>query len=417
MASLLAALRVRNDNRPRVAPSFRPQLEALESQETPSVSPIAPPALGPALFGHPSTSASLVGIMNSIKHDVSSLPPITIGSVAVSPTGQLSAYGVIGNQLFSIAVTFTTSSGSSAASAASTSTPIVTLHLAPIDLNVLGLEVKTSEICLNVTAQSGTPLGNLLGNIANSLNGSGPSLGSILSSLTSDQLGSLTSLLNGAMGAVYAAATTSPSTTDILHLSLGPVNLNLLGLNVTLDNCAGGPVTVDVLANAGPGNLLGNLLTDVENLGRRAKGAVRRRGRERKTADPVVRRRARALGDGWFAIRHLDVAGTRGTPSVPSGGGVWAGESVYDISSSSSTSSMMRYCSGSRPSERSRCSARSLVATCGWARIRSNIATRAVQPSAVSRSRASAAWSSRSRRASARVRSSRLAAFAPSSSS
>jgi hypothetical protein len=46
----------------------------------------------------------------------------------------------------------------------------------------------------------------------------------------------------------------------ILHLSLGPVNLNLLGLQVDLDNCANGPVTVDITAVQGPGNLLGNLL-------------------------------------------------------------------------------------------------------------------------------------------------------------
>ena len=277
MASLLSALRVRKDNRPRVAPSTRLQLESLESRVTPSVSSITPPALGPALFGHPSTNASLVGILNSIQHQVSALPPITISGVSLvkDATGVitgLTASGTIGNQAFTTAVTLTASSGSSAGSAASTSTPILTLHLAPIDLNVLGLEVKTSEICLNVTAQSGPGnlLGNLLSGVANSLN-NGLSLGSILNSLTSAEqtllTGGLTNLLNGAMGAINAGTTTSPSSTDILHLSVGPVNLNLLGLQVNLDNCAGGPVTVDVLANAGPGNLLGNLLTDVSNLG------------------------------------------------------------------------------------------------------------------------------------------------------
>ena len=42
---------------------------------------------------------------------------------------------------------------------------------------------------------------------------------------------------------------------------LGPVDLNILGLDVELDDCDGGPVTVDISAEAGPGNLLGNLLT------------------------------------------------------------------------------------------------------------------------------------------------------------
>jgi hypothetical protein len=44
------------------------------------------------------------------------------------------------------------------------------------------------------------------------------------------------------------------------------VDLNLLGLGVHLDNCANGPVNVDVSAQRGPGNLLGNLLSDVAHL-------------------------------------------------------------------------------------------------------------------------------------------------------
>jgi len=39
-----------------------------------------------------------------------------------------------------------------------------------------------------------------------------------------------------------------------------PLHLNLLGLVVDLNNCAAGPITVDIIAHSGPGNLLGNLL-------------------------------------------------------------------------------------------------------------------------------------------------------------
>ena len=53
---------------------------------------------------------------------------------------------------------------------------------------------------------------------------------------------------------------------NILNLSLGPVDLTLLGLNVHLDNCNNGPVTVSVTAVPGAGNLLGNLLCDVSHL-------------------------------------------------------------------------------------------------------------------------------------------------------
>jgi hypothetical protein len=56
----------------------------------------------------------------------------------------------------------------------------------------------------------------------------------------------------------------SPSaagTCDILHLRVGAIDLNLLGLVVHLD-----PIRLDITAQAGPGNLLGNLLCAVSGL-------------------------------------------------------------------------------------------------------------------------------------------------------
>ncbi|HET9104954.1 MAG TPA: hypothetical protein VFN55_16505 [Solirubrobacteraceae bacterium] len=47
----------------------------------------------------------------------------------------------------------------------------------------------------------------------------------------------------------------------VLHLDLGPLSLNLLGLNVHLNE-----VVLDITAQSGPGNLLGNLLCSVSNL-------------------------------------------------------------------------------------------------------------------------------------------------------
>jgi hypothetical protein len=52
---------------------------------------------------------------------------------------------------------------------------------------------------------------------------------------------------------------------DILNLALGPIDLNLLGLVVALDDCEGGPVTVDIVAIEG-GGLLGDLLCEVAGL-------------------------------------------------------------------------------------------------------------------------------------------------------
>lgn len=47
----------------------------------------------------------------------------------------------------------------------------------------------------------------------------------------------------------------------ILHLVIGPIKLNLLGLVVTTNQ-----IVLDITAVSGPGNLLGNLLCAVANL-------------------------------------------------------------------------------------------------------------------------------------------------------
>ena len=70
--------------------------------------------------------------------------------------------------------------------------------------------------------------------------------------------GTLTNLVTGATQAVSQALTLPISlsgTCQILHLTLGPLDLNLLGLMVHLDR-----VVLDITAQQGPGNLLGNLL-------------------------------------------------------------------------------------------------------------------------------------------------------------
>jgi hypothetical protein len=54
-----------------------------------------------------------------------------------------------------------------------------------------------------------------------------------------------------------AAAAACP----ILHLTLGPIDLNLLGLSVTTNQ-----IVLDITAIPGAGNLLGNLLCDVAGL-------------------------------------------------------------------------------------------------------------------------------------------------------
>jgi hypothetical protein len=52
-----------------------------------------------------------------------------------------------------------------------------------------------------------------------------------------------------------------PDVCPILHLELGPLDLNLLGLRVQLNQ-----VVLDITAIPGPGNLLGNLLCAIAGL-------------------------------------------------------------------------------------------------------------------------------------------------------
>ncbi|HLY51034.1 MAG TPA: hypothetical protein VKR21_17720 [Solirubrobacteraceae bacterium] len=72
--------------------------------------------------------------------------------------------------------------------------------------------------------------------------------------------------LTGAPTGVAQTAAVGQSC-PILHLVLGPINLNLLGLRVKLGGgaLANQPIVLDITAQQGPGNLLGNLLCGITN--------------------------------------------------------------------------------------------------------------------------------------------------------
>jgi hypothetical protein len=71
--------------------------------------------------------------------------------------------------------------------------------------------------------------------------------------------------VNTSNGTEVASFANQPLSADaactILHLTLGPLHLNLLGLVVTTNQ-----IVLDITAVSGPGNLLGNLLCAVANL-------------------------------------------------------------------------------------------------------------------------------------------------------
>ena len=81
-------------------------------------------------------------------------------------------------------------------------------------------------------------------------------------------IGSFTGTVTNAAGmtrtgtqAVTLPVSVADATCEILHLTLGPLDLNLLGLVVHLDQ-----VVLNIDAQQAPGNLLGNLLCAVAHL-------------------------------------------------------------------------------------------------------------------------------------------------------
>ena len=205
---------------------------------------------------------------------VGQLVPLVITGV-VRIGDQLVAQGLMGEQPFSAPLSLTAT-----ANPAQPECPILNLELGPIHLDLLGLVVDTSAICLDIVADpQGGLLGQLLCGIANLLN-QGTPLGTILDNLG----GSLQNVLDGltqVLDNVFDRLTDASAlvgvsgtgggdelnnTCDILNLAVGPLDLNLLGLEVHLDDCEGGPVTLDITAEEGPGNLLGNLLCGLANL-------------------------------------------------------------------------------------------------------------------------------------------------------
>jgi hypothetical protein len=245
---------------------FHPSLECLEERAVPSATALMAPPLGPALVAAAPAA-----------QQASSLLPITINSVTITGVAnnalQLLANATTASgQSFQIPLTLTNTTPNA-------TTPILDLHVGAIHLDLLGLKVDTSDICLEITAHSGSGnlLGNVLGSVAHLLD-QGLNLGQILGNLTAQQLNTLNTglsdLLNGAFSAIGSttnaatggASVISTGATQILHLALGPVDLNLLGLEVHLDNCNNGPITVDITAQSGPGNLLGNLLGGLSHL-------------------------------------------------------------------------------------------------------------------------------------------------------
>jgi hypothetical protein len=253
----------------RVPPRARLELEVLEDRTVPSAG-LPSPALLPHPLGHlalrhagagHSSSASLRRVARQL-NTLLAAQPLQISQVIATPSGQLQAIGSVLGQTVALPVTIQNFTRDLFG------TTLLHLQLGPVNLNLLGLVVRTTPICLDITAPPGQ---GLLGNLLSSVDPSSLTQAQTANLLT--QAFTAAGGLDAALSQLFSQAVPVRATgavvglpplpaghaCPILRLQLGPVNLNVLGLNVHLDTCANGPVVVDVTAVRGAG-LLGNLL-------------------------------------------------------------------------------------------------------------------------------------------------------------
>ena len=140
---------------------------------------------------------------------------------------------------------------------------VLALTVPAINLDLLGLLLKTALNTLGATPEEltrlNTNLNAVLAQVVGVLNAS-------TLTLPADVLSTLSPALQTLAGASLITATPG-ATASILDLAIAtsdgtaPVNLNLLGVNVTTSN-----INLTLAAHTGDGLILGNLLYNVSNL-------------------------------------------------------------------------------------------------------------------------------------------------------
>ncbi len=124
---------------------------------------------------------------------------------------------------------------------------------------ISGLAVPVSGTVSSAGTSAGTVAGTLTINRFANRAGSLVALGTFVGTVTNTATGAVSTVVTQLAVPVNTSATTG--TCDVLHLVLGPLDLDLLGLQVHLNQ-----VVLDITAVPGAGNLLGNLLCAVAHL-------------------------------------------------------------------------------------------------------------------------------------------------------
>jgi hypothetical protein len=133
---------------------------------------------------------------------------------------------------------------------------VIVLRLAPLDLELLGVQVTTSHISLDVLARKGRVLGDLFCALSHAK----VTFPRVARALNSHLDGRPLRVLAASQSFPAGAAQAQPQTCQVLKLVLGPLHLDLLGLIVDLyGKTHRDPVIVTINAQPSKG-LLGQLL-------------------------------------------------------------------------------------------------------------------------------------------------------------
>ena len=213
---------------------------------------LAQPAIAnPLSPAHGATSSRL-----SLTAKITAFRATASGVVAKGTlTGRLSSGTSVSHQ--SAPVKFAVAAASSG-----TRCNVITLRLAPLNLELLGVQVTTSYISLDVYAVPGGVLGNLFCALAHA-KVTLPSADRAARALNSHLAGRPMRVFSASQSLPASAAQAPPQTCQVLKLVLGPLHLNLLGLVVDLyGKTLANPVVVTINAVPSQG-LLGQLLCGV----------------------------------------------------------------------------------------------------------------------------------------------------------
>jgi len=133
---------------------------------------------------------------------------------------------------------------------------------------LLALAASVVTVLVATPTVSAAPAATPLGTVTTTVDGVTYGLTNLTASAVNGALqitGTATNLATGQSGPFSLLGTlvgAAPAgSCQILHLDIQPISLDLLGLQVTTSE-----IVLDITAQQGPGNLLGNLLCGVANL-------------------------------------------------------------------------------------------------------------------------------------------------------